>query len=434
MQPSHSSDSSDSPGASALATALWVIVILLGSSGVQEPLIYFAPAATPLLTLLWLGLYAIALFALLRQSGVDWLIWLLRFRLLILLVLLVTMGSALWAIDAKLSMQRSVHLLGSCTLAIYAGFFLNIDRLLSTLLWTASALLALSIAAVFTLPELSVQAYEGDQVWRGVFANKNTLGFWSTMTLMLALFFQLKEQTLGNRLLLLSCTLMALLALYESKSATSVVALIAGCTVTLILSACKKLQLSMVQQALLSVLGLGTVLLLLQAIDTHWLNALLGRSGNLTGRSEVWAQTTALIMERPFSGYGYGNLWNPTEDSMWIQQNHTNFSWIVYHAHNGLLQVASEIGLFMAAVTAMYLAQQLLESIHSHNQLQTPTSLFVIAFSVAFLLSNYSEARLLINRDIFWILYLAMPISLLRFSAAPRPGEAALVPAVSRAY
>lgn len=418
MQPSQPFDTHDELGTSALATALWVAVILLGSSGIQEPLIFFAPAATALLTALWLGLYAIAVLALLRQSGIDWLIWLMRFRLLILLVLLAALGSALWAVDVTLSMQRSVHLLGSCTLAIYAGFFLNIDRLLSALLWTASSLLALSIIAVFALPELSIQPYEGEHVWRGIFANKNTLGFWSTMTLMLSLFFQLKQQSWGLRLLLLVCALMALLALYESKSATSVIALFAGCTVTAILSASKKMSLSSLQQALLCALGLSTVLLLFQAIDTHWLNALMGRSGNLTGRSEVWTQTTALIMERPFSGYGYGNLWNPTVDSLWIQQSHTNFSWVVYHAHNGLLQVASEIGLFMAAVTAIYLAQQLLESIHSHNQLQTPASLFVIAYSVAFLLSNYSEARLLINRDVFWILYLALPISLLRFSTS----------------
>ena len=57
--------------------------------------------------------------------------------------------------------------------------------------------------------------------------------------------------------------------------------------------------------------------------------------------------------------------------------------------------------------------------------------LFVLGFTVALLVSNYSEARLLVNRELFWIFFVALPISMLQqvtviashpgFNPVPKP-------------
>ena len=406
---------------SRFAIALWVLAILMGSSGIKEPVIFFAPAMTPLLTVVWLALYGLAALALFIQFKMDWLFWMLRYRLLLSIALVGALCSAAWAVDLNLSLQRSVHLLGSGLLAIYAGHSLSLPTLLKTLLWTAVTLLVIAVTTVFAFPALGIQGYEGESAWRGIFANKNTLGFWSTMTLALCLCLFQSAQNWSQKILVTIGTLVGLIALFESRSATSLLALLTGLSVIAVIIGAQKLNLGLAQQALLSLLGAATLIFLIQVIDTQWLNDLLGRSGNLTGRSEVWSQTWALILDRPLGGYGYGNLWNPTTSSLWIQETYTNFSWVVYHAHNGLLQIASEIGLVLAGVTALFILQQMLESIHCQDQQPSVQSLFIIAYSVAFLLSNYSEARLMIDRDLFWMLYLAMPISLLRHSTANSP-------------
>lgn len=406
---------------SHFAIALWVLAILMGSSAIKEPVIFFAPAATPLLTIVWLALYGLAALALFVQFQMDWLFWMLRYRLLLSIALIGALCSAVWAVDLNLSLQRSVHLLGCGLLAVYAGHSLSLPTLLKTLLWTAVTLLIIAVAVVFAFPALGIQGYEGESAWRGIFANKNTLGFWSTMTLALSLCLFPSAQSWPQKLILTVGTLIGLVALFESRSATSLLALLTGLSVIAVIIGAQKFKLGLAQQALLSLLGASTLIFLIQVIDTQWLNTLLGRSGNLTGRGEVWAQTWALILDRPLGGYGYGNLWNPTDSSLWIQETYTNFSWVVYHAHNGLLQIASEIGLVLAGVITLYVLQQMLESIHCQDQQPSAESLFIIAYSVAFLLSNYSEARLMIDRDLFWILYLAMPISLLRHSATRYP-------------
>lgn len=406
---------------SRFAIALWVLAILMGSSGIKEPVIFFAPAATPLLTIVWLALYGLAALALFAQFQMDWLFWMLRYRLLLSIALIGALCSAVWAVDLSLSLQRSVHLLGSGLLAIYAGHSLSLPTLLKTLLWTAVTLLIIAVVTVFAFPALGIQGYEGESAWRGIFANKNTLGFWSTMTLALCLCLFQSARSWPQKIVLTVGTLIGLIALFESRSATSLLALLTGLSVIAVIIGAQKLNLGLAQQALLSLLGAATLISLIQVIDTQWLNDLLGRSGNLTGRGEVWAQTWALILDRPLGGYGYGNLWNPTDNSLWIQEAYTNFSWVVYHAHNGLLQIASEIGLVLAGITTLFILQQMLESIHCQDQQPSAESLFIIAYSVAFLLSNYSEARLMIDRDLFWMLYLAMPISLLRHSVTSQP-------------
>lgn len=402
-----------------LAVALWVLTVLMGSSAVKEPVIFFAPALTPMLTIAWLGLYALAGLGLMVQHGLSWMTWMLRFRLLLSMALLGALASAAWAIDPKLSIQRSVHLLGCGLLAIYIGHSLRLSTLITTLLWTALALLVLSVVAVFAVPGLGVQAYEGEVVWRGIFANKNSLGFWAAMTVAGCICLFQNSLSLQRKIFLALGICVGLLALLESKSATSVLALLTGLGVVGVVLVAQHLRFGLAQQAVLALLGAATLVFLFQAIDTHWLNNLLGRSGNLTGRGEVWRQTWALVLDRPLGGYGFGNLWNPTEDSLWIQKTYTSFSWVVYHAHNGLLQVASEIGLVLTGVIAMFVLQQVLESFHCQHQQPSRESLFVIAYSVAFLLSNYSEARLMIDRDLFWILFLTMPISLLKHPVAP---------------
>jgi len=75
--------------------------------------------------------------------------------------------------------------------------------------------------------------------------------------------------------------------------------------------------------------------------------------------------------------------------------------------------------------------QQLIEIVYCQYQRQQQGVLFVLGFTVALLVSNYSEARLLVNRELFWIFFVALPISMLQqvtvisnnagFNPVPKP-------------
>jgi O-antigen ligase len=268
-----------------------------------------------------------------------------------------------------------------------------------------------SIAAVYGYPPLGLEDYEGRQVWRGIMASKNTLGFWSAIAVMLYASLMTWPLAIERRILCVIGLLIAILVLAASVSATSVLSLLIGLLIMVYLFVAFRFRLGLLAMTVLGLLFTTLAALAFLQINTA---ELIGRSGDLTGRGEVWTQTWQLILEKPLTGYGYGTIWFPTADSIWIQQALTDLTWTTYHAHNGLLQLASEIGLPLTVLAVMMILQQLIEIIYCQYQRQQPGVLFVLGFTMALLASNYTEARLLVNRDLYWIFFLALPISMLQ--------------------
>ncbi len=367
--------------------------------------------AVSLVTVLWLLMYTVATLGLLLSSGLNWATWIVRYRLPLTLVVAGTCFSALWSMDTGLTIERSVHLVGTTLVAIYIGFSLPLTRILRTSGIVFGLLMVASIFAALLLPAIGQVEYEGTVVWAGVLTSKNTLGFWSAITILLLVSMSFWHVSHLTRACYLVLALASLVCLYFSESATSLLALFTAAGIMIYLHIAFSLRLGLIPMLVLAVLIAGVAGIAFHFIDTA---ELIGRSGDLTGRGEVWIQTWALILDRPWTGYGYGTIWFPTDESAWIQRSLTEFTWKVYHAHNGLLQVASEIGLPLTIVTIFWIIQQVIEIIYCQYQRQQPGVLFVLGFTVALLLSNYSEARLLINRDLYWVFFIALPISMLQ--------------------
>ena len=396
---------------SLLALCLLVMTILLGTGVVPTLAAFVGGPLERTITPLWGLLYGMAFLGLMFTHGINWISWLIRYRILLVFLLLGTIVSVSWSIDAQVSAERTVHLFGSTLVAIYIGFTIP---LLITLRIFAVVLALCILATVITalgLPDLGIENYEGSLVWRGVFNSKNDLGFWAGVGVLL--YVTLSDSTHASFLKVM-CFLMAglcLAVLGMSQSATSLLAMLMAGSLSLYLFIASRFQLGFIRMAVMAILFIAVIGLVVSNIETA---ELVGRTGDLTGRGEVWRQTWKLILERPLTGYGYGSLWFPTDATIWIQQSLTDFTWVVFHAHNGLLQVASEVGMPLALIALLMVAQQLIEIFYCQYERQQVGVLFVLAFVVAFLISNFSEARFLISRELFWIFFIALPISMLR--------------------
>ncbi len=406
----------------ALALLVLLIALVQGTSTTLSLAYHFARPLESLVNVVWLGTYVLATAGLFASFGINWITWLFRYRLLLMILLVGVIASTLWSLDNILTLERSVHLVGSTMIAFYIGFSVPLSRIVSISALVFSILMAASVAMALGLPEYGTESYEGSIVWRGVMTAKNTLGFWSCISCMLcvAMMWRTSKVFLKTMLWCLGLGL-SLLCLYKSESATSLLALgISGVIVSGLVIA-HRFRLGLISTLALALLAVGVVVIMFQQINTA---ELIGRSGDLTGRGDVWQQTWKIILDRPLTGYGYGTLWYPTESSQYIQQSLLDFTWLVYHAHNGFLQVASEIGLPLACIALLMVLQQMIEVVYCQYQRQQSGTLFVIAFSAALLLSNYSEARFLVNREMYWIFFIAMPISMLQqVSVVMRDGQ-----------
>lgn len=396
---------------SLAAISLLVLVILLGTRVISTLLEAFAPFLLPQLTNVWVLTYLAAFAGLMFTQGINWISWLVRYRLLLSVVLLGAILSVAWSIDSRLSAERTVHLIGCSLIAIYIGFTIPLLTTLRVFAAVLAVIVLGSFVTALALPDVGIADYEGTLVWRGLFNSKNDLGFWSGIGVLLYITLVDSTRNLWGRL---GCVLLAslcLVLLVFSQSATSLLVTILAGSLSLYLYIANRFQLGFARMCVLAMLFAMLIGFAFANIDAF---ELVGRNEDLTGRSEVWRQTWNLIMERPAGGYGYGALWFPTDSTIWIQQSLTDFSWVVFHAHNGLLQVASEIGLPLSFIALLMVAQQLVEIFYCQYERQQVGVLFVLAFVVAYLASNFSEARFLVTRELYWIFFLSLPISMLR--------------------
>lgn len=388
-----------------------IITIMLGTGVVPTVVNFVGGPLVRLITPAWFALYLLAFLGLMFTHGINWISWLVRYRILLVVLILGTILSVSWSVDARVSAERTVHLVGSTLVAVYIGFTVPLLTTLRVFAVVLGLSILASVASVIGLPALGIEHYEGTQVWRGLFNSKNDLGFWAAIGVLL--YVTLSDSTQRSSLKIL-CFLMAGLCvgvLGMSHSATSLLAMLVAGALSLYLFVASRFKLGFIRMAVMAVLFTAVIALAIANLDTA---ELVGRTNDLTGRGEVWRQTWKLILERPLTGVGYGSLWFPTDATLWIQQSLTDFTWVVYHAHNGLLQIASEVGIPLSLIAILMVAQQLIEIFYCQYERQQVGVLFVLAFVTAYLISNFSEARFLVTRELFWIFFLALPISMLR--------------------
>lgn len=399
------------PRGSVFAIFVLVMTVILGSSALHTLMTHFAPQLHSGIAVLWLVSYLAAFMGLMFGHGINWISWLSRYRILLVILLLGTTVSVSWSLEATVSAERVVHLLGCSVLAIYLGFMIP---LLTTLRVTGVVLgfiMLASLAAALFMPSVGMQEYEGKIVWSGILNSKNALGFWAAIAVLLYVNLSSSSTTMFMKMVCYLFAGVSLFVLIKSESATSLLAMFIAGALSLYLYIAFRFQLGFVRMVVMAVLFLGVLSFVASNIDTA---EIVGRSGDLTGRGEVWRQTWKLIMNKPLTGYGYGAIWFPTDATIRIQESLTDFTWTVYHAHNGFLQVASEIGLPLSCIALLMVAQQLIEIFYCQYERQQVGVLFVMSFVVAYLISNFSEARFLVNRELYWIFFLALPISMLR--------------------
>lgn len=414
------SQRSAATNASLIAVALLVLTIMQGSTAILTLVYTFQKSLEPVTVLLWFLSYLVAAAGLMFTHGLNWVFWLFRYRLLLIILVFGVIASIGWSVDPNVSAMRVTHLVGSCMIAMYLGFMVPLATILNVLAWVLGFIIVASAASVFALPSLGIESYEGTQVWRGILTSKNDLGFWAAISVLLFVSQWSRAVTGLGRVVCIGMALLSLATLYFSHSATSLLAMVVGGSVAMYFYIAHRFQLGFIRMVVMAILFTALVFVVFKNINTA---ELIGRSGDLTGRGEVWAQVWELIKDRPLTGYGYGSIWNPNDATIWIQEKYTDFTWVVYHAHNGFLQVASEIGLPLSLIALLMVVQQLIEIFYCQYQRQQLGVLFVLGFVITYLVSNYSEARFLVNRELYWILFLALPISMLRQVTVVLPEE-----------
>jgi len=394
-----------------------VIVALLHIAGFTATIMEYFEQTGNLGTVIWFSVYLLAFISLSVNYGITWIQWGFRYRLLLFLILIASLVSALWSVDPILTVQRSVHLVGSTLVGFYLGYRIAYKDMLRVLDIVIGISLVASAASALLLPEMGVQQYESgiriQDVWRGMLGDKNALGYMAALG---ALFYLMrsayeKHRSLGYWVLFL----ISVLVLYKSQSITSILTFLFALGLMSVFLLTKKFQIHGLNAFILIVLAGAIIAAMLLSINVAELIGATGRQANFSGRTELWERVIKLIEEVPWTGTGYGTLWYPSEGNEAANQQFLGtMTWFIHTAHNGVLQVASELGVPIAIMAILFFFQILVEPVTVYINRSSVYALFLIGFLSTYILSNLTEARFLSGRDITWVFLIAFPITLLR--------------------
>ncbi len=308
--------------------------------------------------------------------------------------------SMLWAYSPEITARRSVGLLLSALFGVYLVVRFPLPQLLRIVAWVALLRVALDYALVFGLPDIGVTS--ADQ-WQGRAPGKNNLGRDSVLGGMIMIW-----HVIGNRqfrLLFVLGTVGAFGLVLGSQSTTAFVSMI---LLTLALPVYQMLRAKKTLfGAVLVSLGGGSMLA--AAVSLSQLPAItsaLGKDVTLTGRTTLWVDSIAAIADRPILGAGFGSFWlgwfSPNHD-IWVALG----SFRTPHAHNGLIDVALDLGIIGALLYAGVFVRSTIRAIRFCRLYAGVAGLFPLGYMALSVLGSSTEHGVMSPNTLLWVLFVA---------------------------
>lgn len=368
-----------------LSTGAFVTVLLDGSS--------------PVVLGLWIVAYLVAGAVLLDGA--------LRERrtvtvpLALVAFLALAAASVLWSAAPEVTLRRSIGLGGTVLIGLVLA-----QRLRPVAIFDAMRRAVLVIAVVSLLFYLSGDARALDEVHdtlRGVVATKNTLGRVMGLGLLACAATAFIDR--GRlRLAIGSAVPMVVALALTGSTGGAIIAVL----VLLMMAAAMLWRSAVGRHALLGTAATvsGVFVLVAQATSAEAIVGLVGRDLTLTGRTRIWALSAEAFAQQPLLGYGYGTFWHeagPTAGRRIVALLY----WSVPNAHNGLLDVALDVGVVGVVLAVLIIGGLLIRGIGDARAGRHEVAVLRLSIALLVVFSNLVESSFLQENVFLTIAFVA---------------------------
>ena len=338
-------------------------------------------------------------------------IYLLTKDIPLIFLLLLANFSIIWSdanLDNNLSSLRGLLL--STMLGVYLAARFSIKDQARLLAGVFGIVILSSIFAALFLPGYGIHAGSRLSGWTGIFPHKNLLG--GHMAWSAAVFLSLSLGISQNSLVRL--------ALWTGFALSSMLVFLAGSAGGIINSVCVisivplsrflrkayyKIQVILIVSTTLIIISSS----ILVVANSETIAQSLGKDLTFSGRIPLWSTLMDYVAQKPLFGYGFNGFWNSEYGQMfrlrWVWET-------VPQSHNGFVELLLALGLIGFLLFAMSFVVQLLRAYKHLYEAKTLEDVLPMQFLITFLLANFSESRLLIANNIYWVIYVAMSLSL----------------------
>jgi O-antigen ligase len=247
--------------------------------------------------------------------------------------------------------------------------------------------------------------------WRGIYNHKNVLG--KLMAISTPIFLLLALDAKKNQLFLwLGCSFSLLLLLLSSATSSMI-----NCVVILsLVPICQLLRLNYERMipALTGILAIGLSLYTWVTSNAEALLGSLGKDTTLTGRGDLWPLVLNVIWKRPWLGYGYGGFWygwDSEASALWYAA-----TWTPPNSHNGFLDIWLQLGFVGLFLLAMIFTTSFIKALVCILFTKASITIWPLLYMTYMIMANLGETTLMVQNDIFWVIYVAVYYSLLFYS------------------
>jgi exopolysaccharide production protein ExoQ len=306
--------------------------------------------------------------------------------------------SIFWSSAPSTTASYAIALFGATLIAYIIVLKLEAFQLLKNA--TTALLLLIVVNVLLMIPNLGYNL-SGAGRFSGIFPQANMLGRMASLGILLLSLLALSDRypkflagigIIGGTLLVLAC-----------NSMTSIMAVILS------------LSLFFLRRSIGRPVGDGVILimswLLLCCGGLLWLNSesivdflfnLIGRSPTLTGRTGLWEGVRDAIYLKPILGYGYSGFW--TGEHLLTERIFNHAGWETESAHNGLYEIALNVGLVGVVTFILVIGCSLLNAFKftftGHSKL-APVLLSILTY---LLILGATESAYMIRNSINWVL------------------------------
>lgn len=238
---------------------------------------------------------------------------------------------------------------------------------------------------------------------QGIVGNANLLGMLALLALIVFLVRVIARK--GSPVWGWAWIVVAVAVLALTRSSTVIVAAVAVLLVAVFLEFVRRTS----GRARTVVFASGIAIALLGVIAAILARApllgLLGKSGDLTNRLDIWQRVGELAMQRPVAGWGWVSYWAP-----WVEpfDDLVVIKGVTYlQAHNAWLDVFLQLGAIGVALFALLvvgalvrswgMAAELTRIRYAPSDLRRPENIAPLLLLVALLVQSLAESRLLIE-------------------------------------
>ena len=385
-----------SAGIFLIYSQFWVFP-LLGDAG--------NPAASGLIRALYLPAYGAAALLLLLSPRAT-LLALLR-QPFLLALLAICLASTLWSIAPDKTLTRVVALgfttLGGVALAARYRWASLLEILAASFAFLTLTAIAVSVA----FPSIGVMSELFPGAWRGVWPEKNALG--GIMALGFIVLTAAAVLNPRRAVVWLPFAGLALLLVLMSTSKTSLVSLMLGLGGIAFVALIRRHPASGVATIWLAALAVAMVAgLFLFAADLFF--EVLGKDATLTGRTKIWDAAMAQIRLRPWTGYGYGVIWE--SKGAWSPMSHIvkSAGFTPIHAHSAWIEQWIGLGVFgLAAFALMYVQTLMLAAVALFRD---KGAYFAVPFLIVYTLMTLTESIAVTFHDFRWMMFVMVATKL----------------------